>query len=364
MSELRSIPIILLGLGGVGRALVEQILSRRAYHARRYGIRLDIVAVCDSTGAAVAPQGLSDADLQQALAHKAAGGQLADLPFGYYQSQVQHVVDLEATAQTIVVDVTASPATYDALRVAQERGASIVLANKLPLTGPIEQARPLLRYPRLRYETTVGAAVPVITTTKRLAAGGERIDRIQGVLSGTLGYLMTAVEQGVAFSKAVLQAKKMGYTEPDPREDLSGRDVARKALILARTLGWDLEMSDIPVASLFPEEWASWSVEEFLSELSALDDDFYAWRDTARARHEALRYIADIREGQVKVGLEFVPLDSPLGRLRGSDNLVAFYTEYYAEHPLVLQGRGAGVHATAAGVLSDILELALFPLVP
>ena len=363
MSEIRSVPIILLGLGGVGRALVEQIVRRRPYHAQRYGIRLDIVAVCDSTGAAVAPNGLPDADLKQAVAHKGAGGQLADLPFGYYQSQVKHVVDLEATRETIVVDVTASPETYDALLLARERGASIVLANKLPLTGPWEQARVLFSYPRLRYETTVGAAVPVIATTKRLAASGERIDHVQGVLSGTLGYLMTAVEQGTAFSEAVLQAKKMGYTEPDPREDLSGRDVARKALILARTLGWDLEMDDISVESLFPEQWATWSLEDFLAGLYMLDEGMDARRNAARARQETLRYVADIREGQVKVGLQSVPLASPLGRLQGSDNLVAFYTEYYTEQPLVLQGRGAGVHATAAGVLSDILELARFPLV-
>ncbi len=364
MSELRTIPIVLLGLGGVGRALVEQILARREYHARRYSIHLALIAVCDSTGAAVAPEGLPDADLRQAIAHKAAGGRLADLPFGYYQNDVKHIVDLEATADTIVVDVTASPATYDALVLARERGASIVIANKLPITGPDDQARVLLSYPRLRYETTVGAAVPVITTAKRLSASGERIHRIQGALSGTLGYLMTAVEDGLAFSKAVLQAKKLGYTEPDPREDLSGRDVARKALILARTLGWSLEMEDIEVQSLYPDEWASWPLEDFLAELTALDDDFYSWQDTARARHEVLRYVANIEEGRVKVGLEFVPVDSPLGRLKGSDNLVAFYTEYYDPHPLVLQGRGAGVHATAAGVLSDILELALFPLVP
>ncbi len=364
MTQLQSIPLIILGLGGVGRALVEQILDRREYHARRYGIRLDVVALTDSDGAAVDPNGLSDADLRTAVAHKAEGGRLADLSFGYYQSNVKSIVDLEATENTVVVDVTASQATYDALLLAVERGASIVLANKLPITGPREQAMPLLRYPRLRYETTVGAAVPVITTTKRLSASGEVIQRIQGALSGTLGYIMTAIEDGVAFSKAVLRAKELGYTEPDPREDLSGRDVARKALILARTLGWDVEMEDVEVQSLFPAEWADWPLEDFLGELIALDDDFYSWRDAAQARHEALRYVAHISEGQVRVGIQFVPEDSPLGRLRGSDNLVEFYTQYYDPLPLVLQGRGAGVHATAAGVLSDIMELALFPLVP
>jgi len=226
------------------------------------------------------------------------------------------------------------------------------------------KTRPLFEYPRLRYETTVGAALPVITTTKRLVASGETIQRIVGSLSGTLGYIMTAVEEGVAFSKAVLRAKELGYTEPDPREDLSGRDVARKGLILARTLGWDIEMDDVKVQSLFPEEWASWPLADFLGELYALDDDFYSWRDAAQVRRESLRYVAQVSEGTVEVGIQFIPSDSPLGRLRGSDNLVEFYTQYYDPQPLAIQGRGAGVHATAAGVLSDIMELCLFPQVP
>ena len=205
----------------------------------------------------------------------------------------------------------------------------------------------------------MGSAVPVITTAQRLAASGERIERVQGSFSGTLGYIMTAIEEGMAFSKAVLRAKELGYTEPDPREDLSGRDVARKALILARTLGWKVEMADIRVQSLFPEEWATWPLEDFLAELPALDADFFSWRNVSQARHEALRYVAKLTPDQITVGLEFVPQTSPLGRLQGTDNLVEFYTEYYDPQPLALQGRGAGVEATASGVLSDIIQLAL-----
>ncbi len=359
MSAVREIPVIVLGIGGVGRALLEQIVTRRTYHERHYGIRLKIVALADSTGAAVSPEGLSDEELRQVMEVKAAGGKVADLPFGYYQNEVRSIVDLEATRETVVVDVTASMETWDALMLARERGASIVLANKLPLTAPLSQAMALYDYPRLRYETTVGAALPVITTTKRLSASGEKIRRIMGTLSGTLGYLMSAVEDGVAFSKAVLKAKELGYTEPDPREDLSGRDVARKALILARTLGWKVEMEDIPVQSLYPEEWDSWPLQDFLAELIALDDDFFSWVDAARVRHEALRYVAKLEEGRVEVGIQFVPLDSPLGRLHGTDNLVEFHTEYYDPQPMVLAGRGAGVQATAAGVLSDLVEIGM-----
>ncbi len=358
MTSARIVPIIILGVGGVGRALIEQLIARREYHESLYGLRLQPVAVADSDGACVSPQGLSEDELRTIVEHKARGGRLADLSFGYHQSNVRDIVDLEANREAIVVDVTASEATFDALLLARERGVGIVLANKLPLTRPLDESLPLWRYPRLRYETTVGAAVPVITTAKRLAASGEEIRRIQGSFSGTLGYIMTALEEGMAFSKAVARAKELGYTEPDPREDLSGRDVARKALILARTLGWRVDMSDIQVQSLFPEEWADWPLDDFMAELPTLDADFFSWRNVSQARHEALRYVAKLTPDQVTVGLEFVPQASPLGRLQGSDNLVEFYTEFYDPQPLALQGRGAGVYATAAGVLSDIVELA------
>ncbi len=356
---MKRVPVIVLGVGGVGRSLLQQIVGRRSYHEQRYGLFLNVVAVADSGGAVVSSDGLADEELNRIVAHKEAGRPLADYPSGYFQNQVRDIVDLFAAPGTLVVDVTATDATHDALMLAMERRAGIVLANKLPLAAPYDRAEPLFRYPLLRYETTVGSAVPVIMTLKRLLAGGEAIHRIQGSLSGSLGYVMTAVEEGVAFSKAVLRAKELGYTEPDPREDLLGHDVARKALILARTMGWKVEMEDVEIDPLIPEEWASWPMEDFLAEIFALDDDFYSWRDAAQARHEALRYVARVEDGRLRVGIEFVPQDSPLGRLHGSDNLVEFYTEYYSSGPLVLQGRGAGVEATASGVLTDMVELVL-----
>ncbi len=356
---MKQVPVIILGVGGVGRALLRQLVRRRSYHEQRFGVFLNVVVVADSGGAVVSSEGLTDEELDQIVAHKESGRSLADYPSGYFQNQARDLVDLFAAPGTIVVDVTATEATYDALVLAMERRARIVLANKIPLAGPYDRAAPLFRYPLLRYETTVGSAVPVITTLKRLLASGETIYRFQGSLSGSLGYIMTAVEEGVAFSKAVLRAKELGYTEPDPREDLLGRDVARKALIVARTMGWQVEMEDVEIEPLIPEEWASWPMEDFLAEIFALDDDFYSWRDAAQARHEALRYVARVEEGRLRVGIEFVPQDSPLGRLQGSDNLVEFYTEYYSTGPLALQGRGAGVDATASGVLTDMVDLAL-----
>jgi homoserine dehydrogenase len=177
-------------------------------------------------------------------------------------------------------------------------------------------------------------------------------------LSGTLGFLCTGLQAGESFSTLVLEAMRRGYTEPDPRLDLSGMDVARKALILARTLGWRLEFSDVSVASLVPPGLAELPSAEFLARMPELDAGFAERAAEAAAVGAVLRYVADLRDGHISIGLRQVSADSALGRLRGNDNLVAFHTGYYPDEPLVLQGRGAGVDAAAAGVHSDLVAVA------
>ena len=167
--------------------------------------------------------------------------------------------------------------------------------------------------------------------------------------------------QGRPFSEIVLEAKQLGYTEPDPRDDLGGVDVARKALILARGLGWRLEMADVDVTPLYPPELAELSVPDFLAALPGLDAGFKAKADAAAAAGEALRYAANVEDGKLTVGLASVALASPLGSLSGTDNLVEYYTRWYDPSPLVVRGAGAGAGTTAAGVLADMLELAFTP---
>ncbi len=356
---MKIVPLIQFGLGGVGRALVRRVLDANDDFEWRYGIRFLYVALSDSRGAAVAAEGFSYAQLMHMLTVKASGGSLADSEWGYKRGELTDLVDLAGTEDAIVIDVTASDETVDALLLALERGYGAALANKKPLTGPYRTFRHLTASGRCRYESTVGAGVPVIATlSETIIPSHDPVHHIQGCFSGTLGFLTTGLEAGRSFSQLVAEARTRGYTEPDPRDDLSGMDVARKALILARTLGWPLEMEQIPVEPLFPPEMAQGSVAEFMTALPRLDEAYAQQMAQARAQNHTLRYVARIEAGETRVGLQEVPLDSALGQLRGSDNLVAFHTQVYAETPLVLQGRGAGVDGTAAGVLADLVALA------
>lgn len=261
----------------------------------------------------------------------------------------------------VVVDCTASMGTVDVLKQVVELGCCIVLANKKPLTCGIEDYEKLMALPRrVRYESTAGAGLPVIASITRILASGDPIFRIIGSLSGTLGYVMSEVESGKLFSQVVQAAKHLGYTEPDPRDDLNGMDVARKALILARLLGQQINMDDLKIESLYPNELGpdSMSTEDFFSNgLSSLDKDILERVKVASSNGNVLRYVCTIEGSRCQVGLQELPKDSALGRLRGSDNVVEIYSRCYKESPLVIQGAGAGNDTTAAGVLADILDL-------
>jgi homoserine dehydrogenase len=354
----RTIPIIQFGLGNVGGWLIRHVLALRDYHAQALGLRLEYVAVCDRDGAVVNPGGIPDEQLEATRLAKTRGRRLRELDWGYVQDDLAAIVDVAGTDGTIVVDTTASEATVPALLDARRRGYGVVLANKLPLAGPFDTFRQLTAGRRTRFETTVGAALPVISTLQTLLDTGDRVDRIQGCLSGTLGFICSKLEMGRPFSAAVRQAKQLGYTEPDPREDLAGNDAARKALILARLLGHHLELADVEVERLYPATLNDLSVDEFLAQVETLDEEFAARAAEARAAGRVLRYVAEVEGGRAHVSLQAVPADSPLARIRSSDSIVVFHTARYADNPLTISGRGAGPEVTAAGVLGDILDIA------
>lgn len=355
---MKQVPLIILGAGNVGRALVHQLLETSAVHAARDGLAFPVVAWCDSSGAAVDEAGLTPDILRSLSAAKGTGIPLARTAPGYHQTDPAAVVDIAGTDGCLVVDVTASQATVPALELALRRGYGVVTANKLPLTGDQATFDRLVSSRRFRYEATVASAVPVIETAQTLVRAVDRVERVQGVLSGTLGFLCTGLQTGQPLSRLVHTAMERGYTEPDPRIDLSGRDVARKALILARTLGWRLELSEVAVTPLIPAELEALPLSAFLDSLPNLDSDFAERVSDAAAGGCVLRYLAELRDGRATVGLQPVPLDSTFGQLRSNDNLVAFQTRYYPDEPLVLQGRGAGFDAAAAGVHADLVALA------
>lgn len=376
---MQQIALILFGVGGVGRSLLRQIIQHRKFHANEYNIDLQVKAICDSSGGVFgvgevmtnSPNGaLDDSTLNELIVLKEQKGCLREHPTGQETAGESMILDCLGDRSGIIVDCTATPQTVPTLLLALDRDHRIVLANKIPLTIEQEVYDRLTRagntasdqtgvrqLSQSRWETTVGAGLPAIATQNRLVASGDPITKIAGTFSGTLGYVMTGLQEGQKFSEIVRDAHKLGYTEPDPRDDLGGIDVARKALILARGLGWRLEMDDVTVESLYPSQMNRLSVDEFMNASSDLDDDFSQKVESAATKGQVLRYAAHVEDGACNVGPTFVESSSPLGRLSGTDNLVEFHSQWYSPNPLVIQGRGAGVEATAAGVLSDIIEL-------
>jgi aspartokinase/homoserine dehydrogenase 1 len=211
------------------------------------------------------------------------------------------------------------------------------------------------------YETNVGAGLPIIHTLRDLIETGDEIIRIEGVLSGTLSYIFNSLDGTRTFSEIVREAHAQGFTEPDPRDDLSGIDVARKLIILARELGLEVEMDRVEVESLVPKDLRSAGVSEYLSSLGRHDHAIAELLGTARARGEVLRYVGAITlGGSMSAGLRAYPLDHPFANLTGTDNIVSFQTARYNSQPMIVRGPGAGPEVTAAGVFADLLRLASF----
>jgi aspartokinase/homoserine dehydrogenase 1 len=208
-----------------------------------------------------------------------------------------------------------------------------------------------------KYETAVGAGLPVINTLQNLLDTGDTVTKISGVVSGTMTYIFNQLQQGIKFSTIIKSAKSEGYSEPDPRDDLSGEDVARKFLILARTCGYTFERDQIQVESLVPGKFDDLSVEQFLDSISEVDEYWEKRNAAALHQNKRLRYTGEFTSDTITIGIQEVDADSPLGGLQGTDNLIQIYTERYATSPIVIQGPGAGKEVTAAGVLSDVLQI-------
>ncbi|XP_030961120.1 uncharacterized protein LOC115982614 [Quercus lobata] len=378
---MKTIPVVLMGCGGVGRQLLHHIVSSRSLHAK-LGVHLRVVGVCDSKSSIVVSDVLSmefdDKFLLELCQLKSNGSSLLRISTTSgveYQvltnsDSTTKLIDIAAllgkSMGLALVDCSASSETIGVMKQVVDLGCCVVMANKKPLTSTMEDYDKLVSHPRrIRHESTVGAGLPVIASLNRILSSGDSVHRIVGSLSGTLGYVMSEVEDGKPLSQVVKAAKSLGYTEPDPRDDLSGMDVARKALILARLLGRRINLDSIKIESLYPEVMGSnvMSVEDFLDNgLSLLDKDIQERVNKASLNGNVLRYVCVIEGSRCEVGIQELPKDSPLGRLRGSDNVLEIYSRCYSEQPLVIQGAGAGNDTTAAGVLADILDIQdLFP---
>lgn len=361
----RQSKLTLLGYGQIGRELARQLAAQDKHLRSELGADIRIIAVADRSGIKVEEKGFSAPALERFAQQKESGGKLFDRTSPLTLEQMQRIMRDELwllpSRRPILVDLT-SDDTAPLIQEALERGFHVVLANKKPLAVPQLEFDRLMQTSRerglaLRYEATAGAGLPVLDTLAKLKEAGDRVETILGCFSGTLGFITTALEDGAAFSKAVRQAWEAGYTEPDPRDDLSGMDVARKALILARTLGRRVEIGDIALEPLFGAAVDDADPARFIDKLGALDDEFARRVASARKEKKVLRYVARISRGGIRVGIEAVPETSPFGRLRGTDNQVAIYSKRYATNPLVVTGPGAGASVTAAGVLNDIVAI-------
>lgn len=346
--------LVLLGFGRVGRALADQIA------APSNGPTIRVVGLLDRSGYVFDPRGISNRRLLELARLKDEGRLLATL--GGRAATAGDALTFmasHAVSEPVLVDVT-SQETGDLLRAALGHGFSVVMANKKPVAGSWESYEALLDASAasgraIKYEATVGAGLPIIDTYHKLAETGDRVLRIDGTVSGTLMYVVSAVSAGKPFSQAVQEAVDLGYAEPDPRDDLNGRDAARKVLILARLMGYRG-----PAAApedLVPPALRKLPLPEFMKRLPSVDASWKARTEREATKGRVLRYVVTATPSSVSARLVAVPASSPIGALTGTRNLVAFTTRRYRTEPLVVSGPGAGPAVTAAGILNDIYSL-------
>ncbi len=359
---MKRVSLVQVGFGTVGGALIEQVVENRPLWRERFGIDVTIAAVAGRAGATIAgdARGIIDAELRQLVDRRRSG--TGDPAHG---SVAEALPGILQAGPTIVLDAAAGEGTVDIDVQALRLGAGVVLSNKAPLALPMSDPRSSALWAetsstgRLKFEATCGAGLPVISTLQSLLDTGDRVREISGTLSGTFGAIFSEVGSGVHFSQAVKDAKAQGYTEPDPRDDLSGLDVARKGLILSRTMGNSIDLDEIEVHSLVPDHLADVSIDEFLNRLSEQDPDIARQADESAAAGLSLKYVMNWRKDRgVTVGLGRVPRSTVLGALQGPENIVSFRTDRYDQYPCVVSGPGAGAAVTAAGMLADMLTLA------
>ena len=352
----QSISIGVLGVGTVGSVLLDQLASRVKAIRDELGIDLRVRAVANSRAMHLAPRRMELGDWRADLA--------AAPPFDM-EAFVAHV-HTDTLPHTVIVDCTSSD--YVARHYSQwlRRGIHVVTPNKKAGSADFAYYGELREAAREQgahflYETNVGAGLPILQTLRDLIQTGDDVMRVEGVLSGTLSYLFNSFDGTRPFSDVVGEARQRGFTEPDPRDDLSGLDVARKVVILAREMGLRTELEDVELEGLIPPGLEQGSVEDFLVALKDHDEDVAGLFRDASARNERLRFVGTVdREGKASVRLQSIPVTHALASLRSTDNLVQFQTSRYTPNPLIVQGPGAGPDVTAGGIFADILRLAAY----
>lgn len=354
LGGVKTVNLFLVGVGLIGNRLLEIIDEQMDVFFQDYQIDMNVRGLANSQKMILSE---SDLHLQNWQEHLENEGEPTDLK--------KFVASMKAMnlPNAIFIDCTASGDLQNYYEEILSSSISVVTPNKLANSSSQQFYDKLEITARrhnsaYKYETNVGAGLPVIGTLHEMVSTGDRIDKIEGVLSGTLSYLFNTYDGSVPFSELVKQAREMGYTEPDPREDLNGHDVGRKLLILIRVSGYDLEFEDITIENLVPESaQGSSTIDEFFKQLAKSDKDFEEQAKLAKSENKKLCYIASFKDGKATVKLEKINADHPFYNLSGTDNILALHSANYSENPLVVKGPGAGADVTASGIIADVLRV-------
>ena len=353
LSEYKVLNLFVCGVGTVGGQLLEQIHNQYEELKRTKRLKLNVVGIATSKKALFNSDGIDLANYRQLL---------ADAPESNEKKLRDAIIEMNCF-NSVFVDCTASKEVAEIYQPLLEHNISVIAANKIAASSSYEKyARlketALARGVFFRYETNVGAGLPIIGTINDLRNSGDVILKIEAVLSGTLNFIFNEISADVTLSEAVRRAKEQGYSEPDPRIDLSGKDVIRKLVILAREAGYKVEKTDVEAHLFIPDEFFEGNIDEFWKNLPKLDADFEARRKQLDAEGKRWRFVATFDHGKLSVALKEVDRTHPFYNLQGSNNIVALTTERYREYPMLIQGYGAGASVTAAGVFANIMSIA------
>lgn len=353
LSEYKVLNLFVCGVGTVGGQLLEQIHNQYEELKRTKRLKLNVVGIATSKKALFNSDGIDLANYRQLL---------ADAPESNESKLRDAIIEMNCF-NSVFVDCTASKEVAEIYQPLLEHNISVIAANKIAASSSYEKyARlketALARGVFFRYETNVGAGLPIIGTINDLRNSGDVILKIEAVLSGTLNFIFNEISADVTLSEAVRRAKEQGYSEPDPRIDLSGKDVIRKLVILAREAGYKVEKTDVEAHLFIPDEFFEGNIDEFWKNLPKLDADFEARRKQLDAEGKRWRFVATFDHGKLSVALKEVDRTHPFYNLQGSNNIVALTTERYREYPMLIQGYGAGASVTAAGVFANIMSIA------
>lgn len=354
LSESQVLNVFLTGIGNVGSSLLSQISKQQERLLKEKNLRLNVVGIASSKRAVFNRDGLDITRYRELL---------RDEGIDATPEVIKEEVLKMNIFNSVFVDCTASPEIAGLYQDLLEHNVNVVAANKIAASGPYPSYVKLKETARRKdvkylFETNVGAGLPIINTINSLINSGDKILKIEAVVSGTLNYIFNVLAADVPLSRAVEMAREAGYSEPDPRIDLSGKDVVRKLVILAREAGYMVEQDDVDKRLFIPEALFEGAAEAFIDNLRTLDAEFECRRAEADAAGEHFRFVASLDNGAVSVGLRRVDSSHPFYNLAGSNNVILLTTERYKEFPMVIKGYGAGAEVTAAGVFADIISIA------